>query len=90
MLVVDLLHEFELGVWKSIFTHLIRLLFAAGKGSDSLVVELDARYAFIFLIMLLFTYFTLQISPNFNIWLWHHSEVFSKFFRNEKTSCSGF
>ena len=44
MLVVDLLHEFELGVWKSLFTHLIRLLYAAGKGSDSLVAELDARF----------------------------------------------
>ncbi|KAI0316147.1 hypothetical protein OF83DRAFT_1128468 [Amylostereum chailletii] len=28
---VDLLHEFELGVWKSIMTHLIRLLDAAGE-----------------------------------------------------------
>jgi hypothetical protein len=30
MLVVDLLHEFELGVWKAIFTHLLRILYAAG------------------------------------------------------------
>ena len=43
MLVVDLLHEFELGVWKSLFTHLIRLLYSADKGSDTLVMELDAR-----------------------------------------------
>jgi hypothetical protein len=42
MLVVDLLHEFELGVWKTLFTHLIRLLYAAG-GSDRLVIELDSR-----------------------------------------------
>jgi hypothetical protein len=41
MLVVDLLHEFELGVWKTLFTHLIRLLYAAGKGSNDLVAELD-------------------------------------------------
>ncbi len=44
MLVVDLLHEFELGVWKSLFTQLIRLLYAAGKGSETLVAELDSRY----------------------------------------------
>ncbi|KAF8164086.1 hypothetical protein BJ912DRAFT_864221 [Pholiota molesta] len=44
MLVVDLLHEFELGVWKTLFTHLIRLLYAAGQGSDTLVVDLDKRY----------------------------------------------
>jgi hypothetical protein len=44
MLVVDLLHEFELGVWKSLFTHLIRLLHAAqGRGSNDIVVELDRR-----------------------------------------------
>lgn len=43
MLVVDLLHEFELGVWKTLFTHLIRLLHAASRGSDDLVIELDKR-----------------------------------------------
>jgi hypothetical protein len=30
MFVVDLLHEFELGVWKAIFTHLLRVLYAKG------------------------------------------------------------
>jgi hypothetical protein len=30
MFAVDLLHEFELGVWKATFTHLIRLLYAVG------------------------------------------------------------
>ncbi|KAI6116540.1 hypothetical protein EDD16DRAFT_1708409 [Pisolithus croceorrhizus] len=30
MLLVDLLHEFELGVWKAIFMHLICILYAAG------------------------------------------------------------
>lgn len=28
MLVPDLLHEFELGNWKAIFKHLIRLIYA--------------------------------------------------------------
>ena len=40
MLVVDLLHEFELGVWKALFTHLLRILNAA---SAALVDELDYR-----------------------------------------------
>ena len=40
MLVVDLMHEFELGVWKAIFTHLIQMLYAAAPGSR-LVTELD-------------------------------------------------
>jgi hypothetical protein len=43
MLVVDLLHEFELGVWKALFTHLIRLLYSASRGSNDLVIELDRR-----------------------------------------------
>lgn len=43
MLVVDLLHEVELGVWKAVFTHLVRLLYAAAPGG-SLVAKLDKRY----------------------------------------------
>jgi hypothetical protein len=43
MLVMDLMHEFELGVWKALFTHLIRILSAACTG-DALVHELDRRY----------------------------------------------
>lgn len=43
MLVVDLLHEFELGVWKAIFTHLIRILYAAAP-AGRLVAELDRRF----------------------------------------------
>jgi hypothetical protein len=43
MLVVDFMHECELGTWKSLFTHLIRLLYALPAG-DSLVACLDSRY----------------------------------------------
>ena len=43
MLVVDLMHEFELGIWKALFTHLIRILSAASVG-DALVNKLDRRY----------------------------------------------
>jgi hypothetical protein len=30
MYVPDLLHEFELGVWKAVFAHLLRILYAYG------------------------------------------------------------
>ena len=40
MLVIDLLHEFELGVWKSILTHLFRIIDSL-KGS--VLTELDRR-----------------------------------------------
>jgi hypothetical protein len=38
MLVVDLMHEFELGVWKSLFIHLLRMLEATDM---TLLNELD-------------------------------------------------
>ncbi|KAJ2925903.1 hypothetical protein H1R20_g11200, partial [Candolleomyces eurysporus] len=40
MLAPDFMHEFELGVWKSPFTHLIRVLYAA-RPDGSGVIELD-------------------------------------------------
>ena len=33
MLVVDLLHEFKLGIWKVTFIHLLRILYAAGSNA---------------------------------------------------------
>jgi len=40
-MVVDLLHEFELGVWKAIFTHTMRILNAIG---GNVVQDLNKRY----------------------------------------------
>ena len=31
MFAIDLLHDFELGVWKSVFKHLIQMLYACGN-----------------------------------------------------------
>jgi len=42
MLVVDLMHEFELGVWKYTFTHILRVLYAAVPGGKA-VDALNAR-----------------------------------------------
>lgn len=42
MFVVDLLHEFELGVWKTTFTHIIRVLYAAVSGGEA-VADLNER-----------------------------------------------
>lgn len=43
ILVVDFMHECELGTWKALFTHLIRLLYILPQGSG-LVASLDSRY----------------------------------------------
>jgi hypothetical protein len=42
LLTVDLLHEIELGVWKALLTHIIRILSAH---SSSSVSEFDQRCA---------------------------------------------
>ncbi|KAI0753029.1 hypothetical protein C8Q80DRAFT_1217334 [Daedaleopsis nitida] len=44
LFVPDLMHEFELGVWKSTFTHLVRILIAAG---GNVVQTLDERFAMV-------------------------------------------
>ncbi|KAI9057374.1 hypothetical protein FKP32DRAFT_1551893, partial [Trametes sanguinea] len=44
LLVPDLLHEFELGVWKATITHIVRILIAAGGRS---IQEFDARFSHI-------------------------------------------
>ena len=41
MLTVDFMHEFELGVWKSVFSHLIRILIVHG---ETAVQRLHQRY----------------------------------------------
>jgi hypothetical protein len=43
MLLVDLLHEVELGVWKSLFIHLLRILESHKRDGANLVAELDRR-----------------------------------------------
>jgi hypothetical protein len=42
MFVPDLLHEFELGVWKAVFTHLLRIVYACGE-----IQTLNLRYVII-------------------------------------------
>lgn len=44
-LVVDLMHEFELGVWKTLFLHILRILQAHAKSTGTNVTDLlDSRY----------------------------------------------
>jgi hypothetical protein len=41
MLVSDLMHEVEIGVWKALFTHLVRMMWVQGA---RIVQEFNARY----------------------------------------------
>jgi len=44
MLVVDVMHKFELGIWKALFSHIIHILYAVAPGGR-LVSLLDERYS---------------------------------------------
>ena len=46
MFVPDLMHEFELGVWKMMLIHLLRILIAA---AGDLIQELNRRNVSLFL-----------------------------------------
>ena len=37
MIAVDILHEVEIGVWKDLFTHLLRLLEIIGAGTTDVL-----------------------------------------------------
>ncbi|PPQ82246.1 hypothetical protein CVT25_008397, partial [Psilocybe cyanescens] len=45
MFVPDLLHEFELGVWKATFTHLMRIMYAAGNNCIQIINRRYRRVA---------------------------------------------
>ena len=73
MLIVDLLHKFELGVWKALFTHLIQILHAAALHS-SLVAKLDRTYVSCtvsYQELINFSVTTNQVSGHANIWVKH-------------------
>lgn len=69
MFVVDLMHEFEQGVWKNLFTHLVRMLHAS---APALVIEMDRRYIFPFTPLPVYTicdgWNVLQVPPGAQIW----------------------
>ncbi|KAF8224077.1 hypothetical protein L208DRAFT_1313429, partial [Tricholoma matsutake] len=44
MAVVDIMHEVELGMWRSLFIHLLRILESAGPTHSTLTSELDRQY----------------------------------------------
>lgn len=57
-LVVDLMHEFELGVWKALFIHILRILHAHAKVTGTNVTDLlDSRQVARTFTFYYFTYF---------------------------------
>ena len=89
MFIVDLMHEFELGVWKSLFIHLLRMLDAF---DNHLLNELDRRYEQFWLIFLC-THTSIgcvayQLLTSAYIWKWYHLEILHQCLWVEKISSS--
>lgn len=85
MLVVDLLHEFELGVFKTVFRHLLRLLYAI---DPSKVPILNHRYAVV-ISSNNYTIKTLvKISPDTTIWKGFNSLIPPKCCRSSSVRSS--
>jgi hypothetical protein len=67
MLVVDFMHEVELGVWKALFAHLIRILYA-GAPNGTLVAVLDERYVLVHPTRARTHHCGCQVSSNTPVW----------------------
>jgi hypothetical protein len=72
MSAVDVLHDFELGVWKSVFKHLIRMLYACGNEK---VQMLNERSDPVILLWIYTTNISLQISFDFCFWEIYYSKI---------------
>ena len=86
LLTVDLLHEFELGVWKALLIHIIRILAAHSANS---VNELDRRW---WPILFAFTiqhsqYQLFQIPSGHPLWTEYHSPLLQQCVSTEEPCC---
>lgn len=82
MLVVDLMHKFELGVWKATFTHLLHMLESMKGGK---LCELDQRYVFYTLLSWPFNCSPyLQILPGPYLWKRYNLLILNECVRDEK------
>ena len=70
LFVVDLMHEFELGVWKAVFIHLIRMLVALGGIG---IQEFNLRLVLLFLLMLSTVSNIAQVPSDRDFWAVHNS-----------------
>ena len=89
MLVVDLMHKFELGVWKGTFMHIIQVLYAAVPGGGA-VTELNRRCCFPRSEASSQLSSIKQVSSNSYIWIGYYSAFLEQRISNETTCCKGF
>ncbi len=87
MFVVDLLHEFELGIWKGLFTHLVHILYAAAT-DGSLITELNWRYDQLIYQFSVVFHLSPQVSPNLNFRQRYYPAILQQCLGNETTGWS--
>jgi hypothetical protein len=85
--IVDLLHEFELGIWRNTFLHLLRILYAYGGEA---IQTLNERSDHRFLLFHSNSDAGWQVSSSASIWQEHHTSVSKQCLGNEETRCEGF
>ena len=85
ILLPDLLHEFEIGTWRALFIHLLRILQSIDGG---LLTELDRRYVYLRYNRSRSDPLISKFSGNTIIWQGYNSTFFGKLFRNEKDGSS--
>ena len=73
MLVVNIMHEFELGVWKGLLSHLVQILYSIGAPT---IQEFNYRYA-LFSLLALRAHQSSQLPANKPIWL-NHTSIYSQ------------
>ena len=85
MFVIDLMHEFELGVWKALFIHLLRILNAE---NPNLVHTLDQRYVHIPLYVFGINPALSKLPPGTDLWQRYYSKICEQHLGVEETCCS--
>lgn len=85
--VIDLLHEFELGIWKNTFTHLLRMLYAYGGEA---IQMLNERPVCSLLRMLIMFTPPEQVPSCANLWQKHHTAFQEQCIGYEKARCARF
>jgi hypothetical protein len=83
LLTVDLLHEFELGVWKALFTHIIRIL-SLYPGT---INELDKRYTVAQTRVAHADLSPAKVPPHQPIWKGCHPPILEQRIPDEETCC---
>lgn len=75
------MHELELGVWKALLIHLIRILHSLGSQR---IEEFNSRYVLNFSVCNPKAHYTSQLPTDCAIWMWYYSPIHTQCCRLEE------